>query len=119
MKYHIADFKSNFLGEYVQDYDHAQISENMRHSSYWLQASLYLVALHRYLSTRLADYQPDTHLGSANYLYLLGMQTAELSSHPQKSYGVLHWQADLDLILELDQLLGSNVVNNGAVDNFV
>ena len=119
VKYHIADFKSNFLGEYMQDYDHAQISENMRHSSYWLQASLYLVALHRYLSTHLADYQPDTHLGSANYLYLRGMQTTELSSHPQKSYGVLHWQADLDLVLELDQLLGSNVVNNDVVDNFV
>lgn len=119
VKYHIADFKSNFLGEYLQDYDYAQISENMRHSSYWLQASLYLVALHRYLSTHLADYQPDTHLGSANYLYLRGMQTTELSSHPQKSYGVMHWQADLDLILELDQLLGSNVVNNGAVDKFV
>lgn len=119
VKYHIADFKSNFLGEYVQDYAHAQISENMRHSSYWLQASLYLVALHRYLSSHLADYQPDTHLGSANYLYLRGMQTMPLSSHPQKSYGVMHWQTDLDLILELDQLLGSNVVNNGAVDNFV
>lgn len=119
VKYHIADFKSNFLGEYLQDYDYAQISENMRHSSYWLQASLYLVAFHRYLSTHLADYQPDTHLGSANYLYLRGMQTTELSSHPQKSYGVMHWQADLDLILELDQLLGSNVVNNGAVDKFV
>ena len=119
VKYHIADFKSNFLGEYMQDYDHAQISENMRHSSYWLQALLYLVALHRYLSTHLADYQPDTHLGSANYLYLRGMQTTPLSSNAQKSYGVLNWQAGLDLIFELDQILGGNVVNNDAVDNFV
>ncbi|MFC3903379.1 exodeoxyribonuclease V beta subunit [Acinetobacter marinus] len=119
VKYHIADFKSNFLGEYLQDYDHAQISESMRHSSYWLQASLYLVALHRYLSTHLADYQPDTHLGSANYLYLRGMQTTELSSQPQKSYGVLHWQADLDLIFELDQLFGSKFSDSKIVDKSV
>jgi exodeoxyribonuclease V beta subunit len=29
----------------------------MSHASYWLQAALYLVALHRYLKIQLEDYQ--------------------------------------------------------------
>jgi len=72
-RYHIADYKSNFLGDQTAHYNHAYIRESMSHSSYWLQAALYLVALHRYLKAVMKDYDMTQHLGGASYLYLRGM----------------------------------------------
>ncbi len=40
----------------------------MSQSSYWLQAALYLVALHRYLSANMQGYSITQHLGGATYL---------------------------------------------------
>ncbi len=45
----------------------------MAHHGYPLQATLYLVALHRYLRWRLRGYDPDVHLDGAAYLFLRGM----------------------------------------------
>ncbi len=53
--YHIADYKSNYLGADQRDYEKTNLEHNMTQSSYWLQAALYLVALHRYLGSRLQD----------------------------------------------------------------
>jgi hypothetical protein len=39
------------------------MQEQMIHHHYPLQAHLYLVALHRHLSWRLPDYNPEQHLG--------------------------------------------------------
>lgn len=98
-KYYIADYKSNFLGEYLEDYSKDAIAQNMSQSSYWLQASLYLVVLHRYLKVRLVDYKISTHLGGASYLYLRGMSK-------QAQYGVYHWQPPTEFIERLDAILG-------------
>ncbi|MFB2538649.1 MULTISPECIES: UvrD-helicase domain-containing protein [unclassified Acinetobacter] len=100
-KYHIADFKSNYLGDAQQDYATEHLADNMSHASYWLQAAIYLVALHRYLQKTLPDYAIESHLGAAHYLYLRGMAGKDGSNH-----GVYHWQPDVSLILALDQLLG-------------
>jgi exodeoxyribonuclease V beta subunit len=43
---------------------------------YDLQYLLYTLALHRWLATRLPDYDPARHLGGVYYLFLRGM-------HPQ------------------------------------
>ncbi|KAA8733752.1 AAA family ATPase [Acinetobacter qingfengensis] len=102
-RYHIADYKSNTLGQYLENYQIENIRDNMTHSSYWLQASLYLVALHRYLGQRLNNYDPEQHLGGASYLYLRGMTT-------DCNYGVCFWQPDIEFILQLDSLLGGYLV---------
>lgn len=99
-RFYIADYKSNYLGDQVEDYAPAQLKDSMSQAGYWLQAALYQVALHRYLQVRLPDYQPEQHLGGAVYLYLRGLQ-AQSDAH-----GVLYWPADIDLIMQLDQLLG-------------
>ena len=41
---------------------------------YQLQAILYLVALHRYLRSRLMNYDYDRNIAGAAYLFLRGMQ---------------------------------------------
>ena len=98
-RYHIADYKSNFLGADQQSYNHDAIELNMSHASYWLQAGLYLVALHRYLKVNLLDYDIEKHLGQASYLYLRGM-------NGQPDQGVLSWRASPEFILRLDAILG-------------
>lgn len=106
-KYYIADYKSNFLGEIVQSYTQNEIAKNMSQSSYWLQASLYLVALHRYLKERLQGYDIEQHLGGATYLYLRGMTG-------QKNMGVCHWQPSPEFIQRLDAMLGYYAVQKLA-----
>lgn len=97
--YHIADYKSNFLGQDQADYANAKIQANMSQASYWLQAGLYLVALHRHLSVQLQDYDMATHLGGASYLYLRGM-----NGHSQQ--GIHYFKPEDEFILRLDALLG-------------
>ena len=46
----------------------------MERHHYYLQAHLYLLALHRWLRTRVADYRYETHVGGALYLFVRGMQ---------------------------------------------
>ena len=53
----LADYKSNLLPD--GDYGPAALAEAMAHHGYPLQATLYLVALHRYLRWRVPDYDPD------------------------------------------------------------
>ncbi|WP_269914427.1 UvrD-helicase domain-containing protein [Acinetobacter sp. HY1485] len=97
--FYIADYKSNFLGDLQVHYQETALQDNMTTSSYWLQASLYLVALHRYLKQQLANYDIDTHLGGATYLYLRGM-------NGQPEQGVCHWRPESEFILRLDAILG-------------
>ncbi|ENX44477.1 UvrD-helicase domain-containing protein [Acinetobacter sp. NIPH 2100] len=98
-RYHIADYKSNFLGAEQVDYQQVQIAESMSLSSYWLQAALYLVALHRYLTVKLQNYDMQQHLGGASYLYLRGM-------NGQAQQGCFYWKPEDEFILRLDAILG-------------
>ncbi len=106
-KYYVADYKSNSLKAYAQpdglsNYQPDALQQNMSSAGYWLQAVLYQVALHRYLRLRLPEYQPQQHLGGVVYLYLRGMREGTDQT------GVLHWPVNLDLIDQLDQLLGQH-----------
>lgn len=98
-QYHIADYKSNFLGTDQAHYLAQEIRQSMSQASYWLQAGLYLVALHRYLSVQMQDYDIEKHLGGASYLYLRGM-------NGQAEQGFYHWKPDAEFILRLDAILG-------------
>jgi exodeoxyribonuclease V beta subunit len=98
-RYHIADYKSNFLGTDQSHYLDGEIQQSMSQASYWLQAGLYLVALHRYLTVQLQDYDIEKHLGGASYLYLRGM-------NGQAEQGFYHWKPEAEFILRLDAILG-------------
>ena len=79
----------------------------MLHHHYPLQAHLYLVALHRHLSWRLPDYDPERHLGGYVYCFLRGMPGAENAS-PEDAVGPgrIVESAPLNRIAALDQALG-------------
>jgi exodeoxyribonuclease V beta subunit len=100
-QFYVADYKSNYLGDSIADYTVSAMQDSMTHSGYWLQATLYMAAMHRYLKVRKADYQIEKHLGGAVYLYLRGMDAKSDQT------GIVHWQPDPQLILDVDALLGS------------
>ena len=95
-RFYVADYKSNSLPQYDQD----SMRQSMNHAGYWLQAAIYLLALHRYLRTRLPNYDIDQHLGGACYLYLRGM------SPDQPEQGVVYWRPDSAWLLRFDRVLG-------------
>lgn len=134
-KYYVADYKSNSLknsilrsrslssngltsDQYADTSDGSATSQasldsfdnyqpdvlrhNMSSSGYWLQAVLYQVALHRYLRLRLPEYQPEQHLGGVVYLYLRGMQANTDQT------GILYWPVNIELIEQLDKILGQH-----------
>ncbi|MEL4740135.1 UvrD-helicase domain-containing protein [Acinetobacter baumannii] len=98
-RYHIADYKSNYLGENLADYSVESIAQSMSLASYWLQAGLYLVALHRYLKVKMQNYDIEQHLGGATYLYLRGM-------NGEADQGYYYWQPSTEFVLRLDAILG-------------
>jgi exodeoxyribonuclease V beta subunit len=73
-QYYIVDYKSNYLGNNPSEYRDADLERAMLMHDYPLQYLIYSLALHRYLSIRLADYDPNKHLGGVFYLFIRGMK---------------------------------------------
>jgi len=96
--YWVLDYKSNHLGDDDAAYSHAALQHSMAEHRYDVQASLYLLALHRLLQSRLGSaYDPAHHLGGALYLYLRGIRGPER--------GVCRVPADLTLLGALENML--------------
>jgi exodeoxyribonuclease V beta subunit len=72
-RYHVADYKSNWLGPNDDAYTAQAMRDAILDHRYDLQYALYLFALHRFLRARLADYDYDTHVGGAAYVFLRGL----------------------------------------------
>lgn len=99
-QFFIVDYKSNYLGSDFDSYNPSALYDAMTTHSYWLQASIYQVALHRYLKLRLPNYDINTHLGAVEYAFLRGM------SPKHDTRGKLVKQFDSDFILALDDMFG-------------
>ncbi|MCX7512818.1 UvrD-helicase domain-containing protein [Frateuria hangzhouensis] len=69
-RYLVLDYKSNYLGEHVEDYLPAALGPAMDAHHYRFQALLYTVALDRMLRQRLPDYTRERHLGESIYLFV-------------------------------------------------
>ncbi|MGP5212441.1 UvrD-helicase domain-containing protein [Psychrobacter immobilis] len=123
-KYYVVDYKSNFLGNSLSDYNEDTLKQAMSKAGYWLQAAIYQVALHRFLSMRIHDYagNEDKYLGAVEYVFLRGVydpnsQAADDLSPDVKEadnshsmhndrYGLVTWDIPIDFIKGLDALFG-------------
>lgn len=76
-QYYVIDWKSNYLGEQVADYDADSLKAALLKKRYDLQYVLYLVALHRHLKDRIPHYDYDKHVGGAVYFFLRGYENVE------------------------------------------
>jgi exodeoxyribonuclease V beta subunit len=95
-RYYVADYKSNWLGADDAAYTPQAMEQSILDNRYDLQYVLYLLALHRQLKARLADYDYDRHVGGALYLFLRGTRAA--------SQGVFFTRPPRELIERLDRL---------------
>lgn len=74
-KYYILDWKSNFLGDRVEDYSKEGLMQGMNESNYHLQYLLYTLAIDKYLSNRLGEsYNFEEHFGGVCYVFLRGVR---------------------------------------------
>ncbi|MBB5360597.1 exodeoxyribonuclease V beta subunit [Rhodanobacter sp. ANJX3] len=78
-RFHVLDYKTNWLGARQHDYTGASLDAAMAEHHYPLQALLYTVALHRYLRQRMDGYTAERHLGESWYLFVraIGLEPAE------------------------------------------
>ncbi|SMC21674.1 DNA helicase/exodeoxyribonuclease V, beta subunit [Desulfacinum hydrothermale DSM 13146] len=99
-RYYIVDYKSNHLGNRVEDYGRDALERAMRQHRYPLQMLVYTLAVHRYLKTRISSYDYDRHFGGVYYLFLRGMR-------PEKgaSTGVFHHRPSRKLVERLNEML--------------
>lgn len=95
-RYYVADYKSNWLGVDDAAYTEQAMEQSILDNRYDLQYVLYLLALHRQLKARLADYDYDRHVGGALYLFLRGTRAP--------SQGVYFSRPPRELIERLDRL---------------
>jgi exodeoxyribonuclease V beta subunit len=92
-RFYIADYKSNWLGTQADNYQQAALDEAMVAHSYPLQYLIYSLALHRYLQTRLPDYDPEQHFGGVYYLFIRGM-------HPDWGQAGVYFERPSTALLE-------------------
>ncbi|RXT62028.1 exodeoxyribonuclease V subunit beta [Pseudomonas syringae] len=95
-RYYVADYKSNWLGSDDSAYTQLAMETAILDNRYDLQYVLYLLALHRQLKARMADYDYDQHMGGALYLFLRGSRSA--------SQGAYFTRPPRELIESLDLL---------------
>lgn len=73
-RFYLLDWKSNYLGPALADYEVGRLPEVMVREEYCLQYLIYSVALHRYLMQRQPGYSYDEHFGGVFYLFLRGVR---------------------------------------------
>ena len=106
-KYYICDYKSNHLGDDYRDYHKTLLQQDIVKHHYDLQYLIYSLALHRYLTVTLDDYQPERDFGGVYYLYLRGM--TDVKSHQE--CGVFHRKISLDELSELDAIFSGDLTD--------
>jgi exodeoxyribonuclease V beta subunit len=111
-RYSVVDYKTNWLAPAGQPltawhYRPDALAAEMQRSHYALQALLYCVALHRYLTWRVAGYEPARELAGVHYLFLRGMVGGDDRNGrgDESPTGVFSWQPPTELIVDLSELL--------------
>nr|WP_288358562.1 exodeoxyribonuclease V subunit beta [uncultured Pseudomonas sp.] len=84
-RYYVVDYKSNWLGADEQAYTPEAMNAAVASHRYDLQYVLYVLALHRHLRLRLTDYDYDTHVGGALYLFLRAPAAGQYLARPQRA----------------------------------
>jgi exodeoxyribonuclease V beta subunit len=101
-KFYILDYKTNFLGDLMDDYGLDNLVVAMQSHNYGLQYWIYTLVLHRHLQNLLPDYDYESHFGGVMYLFVRGMSPDIPGS------GVYSTLPDYNKLLELDQAIGGD-----------
>jgi len=99
-RYYLLDWKSNHLGNSVEEYRCERLDRAMQDNLYHLQYLLYTVALDRFLALRVPGYRYETHFGGAIYVFLRGV-----SAERREEFGFYRDLPSVESIRELNELL--------------
>ncbi|MCD6161700.1 MAG: exodeoxyribonuclease V subunit beta [candidate division Zixibacteria bacterium] len=97
-RYYLVDWKSNHLGSSIDDYNQDKLMQAMNNHYYLLQYHIYAIALNKYLSLRVPDYNYKKHFGGVYYLFIRGINESSGS-------GIFYDLPSEDLISELSDSL--------------
>ncbi|KEI34722.1 exodeoxyribonuclease V beta chain [Francisella sp. W12-1067] len=98
-RFYVADYKTNYLGDKISDYNQEAMEIKNQQSMYDLQYLIYGVALHRFLRQNLENYEFDKNFGGVYYFYLRGFKDG---------YGVYSVILEKQIVLTLDSLFGED-----------
>jgi exodeoxyribonuclease V beta subunit len=99
-KFYLIDWKSNHLGNTIEDYKKGSIDRIMSEDLYILQYHIYLLALHQYLRLHLPEYSYESDFGGVLYLFLRG-----IDKHQGPEFGIYRDIPNPDLIYALGREL--------------
>jgi exodeoxyribonuclease V beta subunit len=100
----IIDYKTDQMPGEIRPFAPEKIARYMSAHDYALQATLYLVALHRHLVRTMSEYTPESHLGGAAYFLL---RSAARPEDPAED-GSFHWRPNPRAIVEASRALGDH-----------
>jgi len=73
-RFYLVDWKSNYLGSELADYDQTALIHAMHTELYTLQYHLYALALHQYLRYQQPGYSYEEHFGGVFYVFIRGVE---------------------------------------------
>lgn len=97
-RFYILDYKTNYLGNTINEYAFEALEEEMKEALYDVQYHLYVVALHRLLENKKKNYSYERNFGGAFYLFLRGM-----NKHGRE--GIFFDRPDKEIITQLNAYL--------------
>uniref|UniRef100_UPI0035696B28 PD-(D/E)XK nuclease family protein n=1 Tax=Halopseudomonas sp. TaxID=2901191 RepID=UPI0035696B28 len=106
-RYWVLDYKSNWLGKDAAAYSEDAMRKAVLEHRYDLQYVFYVLALHRQLRARLADYDYDRHMGGAAYWFIRGVEA--------HNGGLWHTRPPRELIEGLDRLFAGQTLEAAHV----
>lgn len=100
-RFYLVDWKSNYLGPSLENYDQSAMYRTMQADYYILQYHIYTLALHQHLRIRKPDYCYGDHFGGVFYIFIRGV---DAKRGPE--YGIYYDLPDADFI----EALGENLI---------
>ncbi|MGW8194994.1 MAG: 3'-5' exonuclease, partial [Desulforhopalus sp.] len=99
-RYYVIDYKTNFLGEQLEDYSRENLVSAMKSHNYGLQYWIYSLVLHRHLKNFLPGYAYQQNYGGVMYLFVRGMRPDIAGG------GVYSTTPDYHTLRELERVIG-------------
>jgi exodeoxyribonuclease V beta subunit len=97
-RYYILDWKSNYLGHRLEDYNKDALLQSMNDNNYHLQYLIYTVAVKKYLEQRLENFDYEKHFGGVIYLFIRGIRH-------ETSSGIFTARPSLNKIQSIERIL--------------
>lgn len=98
--FYLLDWKSNYLGSDVSDYNTGALHEEIVRHKYNLQYMIYTLALHRHLSATYEGYDYEKDFGGVFYVFLRGLTSFGNSN------GIYYVKPPFEDVLKMEKIFG-------------